>query len=171
MTTAALCRAHRLRIPAWWLAGSLGAALTVLLAIQGDTLAGDVFAPLTVRSAQLTASMLAAIGLPVMREAATLIHVGGFACEIDVTCTALVPVVLLTTAIVLLRATPRAHFLGILIGMLLMVFVNQLRLVSLVWLGVHVPGYFDVAHSLLGPVLIILTGAGYGFIWSRATRR
>ena len=171
MTTATPSRPRDLRLPAWWLAGSLGVVLAGLWAIQIHAPAGGVFAPFTVLTAQLTAFMLAAIGLPVMREAATLVHVGGFACEIDVACTALIPAALLAASMAVVRATPRAHFTGIMIGALLMVLVNQLRLVSLVWLGVHAPGYFDVAHNLLWPVLLILTIGGYGFIWLRITRR
>lgn len=170
MTTATPSRPRDLRLPAWW-PGSLGVVLAGLWLIQIHPLAGGVFAPFTVLTAQWTAFMLAAIGLPVMREAATLVHAGGFACEIDVACTALIPAVLLAAPMAVLRATPRARLMGIILGTLLVVLVNQLRLVSLVWLGVHAPGYFDVAHNLLWPVLLILTGSGYGLIWLRATRR
>ena len=171
MTCANPSRLRDLRHPAWWLAGSLVVVLAGLWVIQIHPLAGGVFAPLTVLTAQLTAFILAAIGLPVMREAATLVHAGGFACEIDVACTALIPAALLAVSMALLRATPRAHLMGIILGALLVVLVNQLRLVSLVWLGVQAPGYFDVAHNLLWPALLILTGSGYGLIWLRATRR
>jgi exosortase/archaeosortase family protein len=171
MTAAVASRPRDLRLPAWWLAGSLGVVLVGLWVIQIHPLAGGVFAPFTVLTAQWTAFMLAAIGLPFMREAATLVHAGGFACEIDVACTALIPAALLAASMALLRATPRAHLMGIILGVLLVVLVNQLRLVSLVWLGVQAPGYFDVAHNLLWPALLILTGSGYGLIWLRATRR
>ncbi len=171
LTSAVPSRPRGLRLPPWWLAGSLGVLLAGLWVMQIHPPAGGLFAPFTVLTAQLTAFMLAAIGLPVMREAATLVHAGGFACEIDVACTALIPAVLLAASMGLLRATPRAHLMGIIPGVLLVVLVNQLRLVSLVWLGVHAPGYFNVAHNLLWPVLLILTGGGYGFIWLRATRR
>jgi exosortase/archaeosortase family protein len=149
----------------------LGVVLAGLWVMQIHPPAGGLFAPFTVLTAQLTVFMLAAIGLPVMREAATLVHAGGFACEIDVACTALAPAVLLAASMIMLRTTPRAHLMGIILGVLLMMLVNQLRLVSLVWLGVHAPGYFEVAHSLLWPALLILTGGGYGLIWLRATRR
>jgi len=170
MTTATPSRPRDLRLPAWWL-GSLGVVLAGLWLIQIHPLASGLFAPFTVLTAQWTAFMLAVTGLPVMREAATLVHAGGFACEIDVACTALIPAALLAASMAVVRATPRAHFTGIMIGALLMVLVNQLRLVSLVWLGVHAPGYFDVAHNLLWPALLILTIGGYGFIWLRITRR
>jgi exosortase/archaeosortase family protein len=171
MTSAIPYRPQDLRLPARWLAGSLGVVLAGLWVTQIHPQAGGVFATFTVLTAQLTAFMLAAIGLPVMRDAATLVHAGGFACEIDVACTALIPAALLAAVMALLRSTPRAHLMGIISGVLLVVLVNQLRLVSLVWLGVHAPGYFDVAHNLLGPVLLLLTGAGYGFLWLHATRR
>jgi exosortase/archaeosortase family protein len=171
MANAIPNRPQDLRLPAWWLAGSLGVVLAGLWVIQIHPQAGGVFATFTVLTAQLTAFMLAAIGLPVMRDATTLFHAGGFACEIDVACTALIPAALLATLMALLRATPRAHFMGIVSGVLLVVLVNQLRLVALVWLGVLAPGYFDVAHNLLGPLLLILTGGGYGLVWLRATRR
>ncbi len=170
-TAAALSRSRGLRLPVWWAAGSLAVVLAGLWLIQFHSLAGDVFAPFTVLTAQWTAFMLTAIGLPVMREAATLVHVGGFACEIDVACTALIPAALLAASMAVVRATPRAHLMGITIGVLLVVLVNQLRLVSLVWLGIHAPGYFDATHNLLWPALLILTIGGYGFIWLRATRR
>lgn len=170
-TAAALNRPRDLRLPAWWIAGSLAVVLVGLWVIQIHPLADGVFTPFTVLTAQWTAFMLAAIGLPVMREAATLAHASGFACEIDVACTALIPAVLLAASMAVVRATPRAHLMGIMIGALLVVLVNQLRLVSLVWLGIHAPGYFDVAHNLLWPALLILTIGGYGLIWLRATRR
>jgi exosortase/archaeosortase family protein len=170
-TSAAASRPRDLRLPAWWLAGSLGALLSGLWTIQIYPLAGGILAPFTVLTAQLTAFMLAAIGLPVTREAATLVHAGGFACEVDVACTALIPAALLAATMAVVRATPRTHFTGIVIGALLLVLVNQLRLVSLVWLGVHAPGYFDVAHNLLWPALLILTIGGYGFIWLCIARR
>ncbi len=171
MSFAAPGRPQDLRLPACWLAGLLGVVLAGLWAIQAHPLAGNVFAPLTVLTAQLTAFMLAAIGLPVLREAATLVHAGGFACEIDVACTALIPAAVLAASMAVVRTTPRAYLKGIIFGALLLVFVNQLRLVSLVWLGVHVPGYFDMAHDRLWPVLLILTIGAYGLVWLRVTRR
>jgi len=153
--------------PVWRFAGSMGVTLAGLWAIQAYPAAGGVFAPLTVFTARLTAAMLAVIGLPVTREAATLFHIDGFACEIDMACTALIPVALLAAGMVSLR--PR--FIGIILGMTLVVLVNQLRLVSLVWLGVHAPEYLDMAHQLLWPALLILMAMGYVFVWLRITNR
>lgn len=150
--------------PAWRRAVSMGALLAGLGAMQFYPAFGAPFAALT---AQLTAAMLSAVGLPVARAGVTLVHAGGFAAEIDLACTALVPAVLLATAMAALRLRPMA----VALGMMLAILVNQARLVSLVWLGVHAPGYLDPAHQLLWPVLLVLTGAGYLSVWRRVAQR
>jgi exosortase/archaeosortase family protein len=166
MTIATVGRARPRYIPPAWLAGSLAATVAGLWLIQTNTsLSGTL--SLRLFTAQLTASMLAAIELPVAREATILVHAGGFACEIDVACTALLPAELLTAVMLAWRF----RFIALVLGVLLMICVNQLRLVSLVWLGVYAPGYFDLAHAVLWPPLLLLAGAGYLAVWLRATRR
>jgi len=155
------------RRPAWRLAASLGALLAGLWALQLYPAFGAVFAPFATLTAQLTAAMLAAIGLPVARAGVMLVHAGGFAAEIDLACTALVPAALLATVMTALRQ----RVAGIVFGVVVAILVNQVRLVSLVWLGVHAPGYLDPAHQLLWPVLLVLTGAGYLSVWRRVAQR
>jgi exosortase/archaeosortase family protein len=125
--------------------------------------AGSVLVSFT---AQLTAAMLDGFGLPVTRTGTTLMHAGGFACEIDLACTALVPAVLLAGVM----TAGRARFVALVVGALLMLLVNQLRLVGLVWVGVVAPAHFDLAHGLIGPLLFLITGAGYIVLWRRAPR-
>lgn len=164
MTIAVAPRARDPRPRAWFAVP--GALLAAMGLIHISPVAGGVFAPLTTLTAQLTAAMLELLGLPVTRTAATLAHAGGFACEIDLACTALLPAVLLTAVLV----AGRARFHALVRGALLMVLVNQLRLVGLMWIGVHAPGDFDLAHGLVGPLLLLAAGAGYVILWRRATR-
>jgi exosortase/archaeosortase family protein len=152
------------------LAGSLGTAFAVLWVLELHPSAGAVLAPLNLFTARMTASLLAAIGLTVTREAAVLAHAGGFACEIYYACTAFVPVLLLAAAIFPQPVSRRAKWMGVAIGVALLGAVNQARLVSLVWLGVHAPGLFDAAHALWWPVLLTLATIGYWIGWMKATR-
>lgn len=163
-------RPHRL-FPVLRITLALGLVITGLWAIQVFPPLGAVLMPLNVLTAQVTAAMLSTTGLTVTRELVILTHTSGFACEIDFTCTALVPVALLWAAIFPWPVSWRARLLGALAGLLLMVFLNQLRLISLVWLGVYAPQAFDVAHNLLWPAILIAGTVGYGLSWVRAVRR
>lgn len=150
---------------------SLGVTLVGLWMIVDHPLTGLVLLPLNVLTAQWTAAWLAAIGLPVVREITVLGHASGLAFEIHHTCTALLPLSLLAAAVMPRRVSRKVRLLGFALGAMLIVVVNQIRLVSLVWLGVHVPGWFDAAHVWLWPVLLTGATAGYWLIWSKAARR
>jgi len=142
------------------------ALLAAVWLVQSHAPLGRVFVPVAMLTAQLTAAMLEPIGVTVTRTVTTLIHEGGFACEIDLACTALLPAALLVTVLAGWRARPHVLVLGALI----MVLVNQLRLAGLVWIGIHAPGQFDLAHGVAGPLLLVLAGIGYVVWWRRATR-
>jgi exosortase/archaeosortase family protein len=153
------------------MAAALGLAVAGLWAVELLPAVRGMLAPLELATAHLTAAMLGWIGLPVAREATLLVHAGGFACEIHHACTALLPAVLLVAAIAAWPVQPRARILGALVGAMLLFLLNQGRLVSLVWVGVHGPGVFDVAHTVGWPALVILATAGYWLAWAKAVRR
>ena len=169
----ALSATRAVQLPRWplrRLAQSLSAALAVLW-LLALTPAGDfLLAPLNIWTAQATAAMSAAVGLPLIREGTVLVHASGFACLISFACTAVIPVALLAAAIGPWPASRRRRAIGIAIGALLLLLVNQLRLTSLVWVGVYAPEYFDVAHAWVGPSLLTVTTAGYWFVWSMIAR-
>ena len=154
----------------WPVAVALAATLAGLwLALQWPAVT-VLLEPLTTLTAAATALLLAALGLPVMRESNVLVHAGGFACEIDIACTALVPAALLTVALLSWRRPWRARLAGALGGIVWLVVVNELRLVTLVWVGVHAPGGFDVLHRWVWPALLALAAAGYFLMQRRAGR-
>jgi exosortase/archaeosortase family protein len=156
---------------AWRLVLPLGLALAGIWVIELHPAARGVLAPLGVLTAEVTAAMLGSIGLAVAREGAVLAHSQGSAWEIDYACTAFTPVVLLVAAIAPWPAPRRARILGAAAGVALVFSLNQARLVSLVWLGVHTPEIFDVAHTIAWPALLALATAGYWFGWVKATHR
>lgn len=149
---------------------ALTAVLAVLWTIQIYPRAEALFLPVNLLTAQMSAVILAWIGLPVMRDSTQLAHAGGFSCEIDYTCTALIPVLLLSAGIFAWRARWHWRLRGVLVGSLLLVGVNQLRIVSLVWLGVHSPAWFDAAHLWFWPLVLIVITAGYGYAWARLSK-
>lgn len=151
----------RRRQPLWPLAVLLAGTLAALWLVLRWPPAAALLEPLTAVTAVATAQMLAVLGLPVVREFNMLTHAGGFGYEIDIACTALVPAVLLTAAILPWRHSWPAR-LGLAAGGIVwLALVNQLRLVSLMVVGVYAPAWFDVLHQWLWPALLALAAAGY----------
>ncbi len=159
------------RFAAGRLALALGSALAALAAIESQAACGAALAPLRALTAQLTAAMLAAAGLQVVREGQVLVCPGGFACAITTACTALTPAALLVAAILSQPRPWRERLAGAAAGVGLVVVVHQVRLVTLVWLGTCAPGLFDAAHAFLWPALLALATAACGITWLAAPYR
>lgn len=168
MIASSLGRSSRRGLPR--MLAALAAVLAVLWAIQIYPRAEALFMPVNLMTAQLSAVILAGIGLPMSRESTLLTHTGGFSCEIDFACTALIPILLLSAGIFAWRARRAQQWLAVFVGSLLLVGVNQLRIVSLVWLGVHAPAWLDIAHLWFWPVALIVITVGYWYGWTRTVR-
>lgn len=150
------------------------AALTIVLAmmwvIQIYPQAEALFMPVNLMTAQISGVILTWVGLPMLRESTLLSHAGGFSCEIDFACTALIPILLLSAGIFSWRADRSQQWLAVLVGGLFLFCVNQLRIISLVWLGVYAPGWLDIAHLWFWPLTLIMITVGYWYRWTRMAR-
>ena len=144
---------------------SLGAVLAALWAIALHPAGKALFAPLNLLTAELTAAMLGLIGLPVAREAAVLTHANGFACSIHHACTAFTPAALLAAVVLPFPVSWQARLIGVGVGVAFLMVLNQLRLVSVVWIGVHAPQFFDFVHFWLWHAILIAATAGYWLAW------
>lgn len=124
------------------------------------------FSLATARWTELSASWL---GVGVTREGTLLSHRSGFASEIDYTCTALVPVALMAAALLATSAQWKGKLFGIAYGVLLIVFLNQVRLASIIWVGAEAPALFGLVHGWLWPVALIVAIGTYWWMWRRMT--
>lgn len=150
------------------LGGSLAVALMGLWMVQAYAQQMDrVLMPLNLMTAQASATMLSAMGFPMVQALTRLTHAGGFSCDIDYACTALIPATLLAAAILPWPAPWQWRLMGVLVGTVLVILLNQLRIVSLVFLGVLESTWFDVAHIWLWPVALILLTVSYWYAWTR----
>jgi len=124
--------------------------------------------PLSVATADVALAWLARLDVTLVRQGLLLIHADGFVTEVHPTCTALVPAALLAAAVAVHRGTrPGQKLAGMLGGMLLIVLVNQARLVGVVWVGVNAPAAFALVHGWLAPISLIVLGAAYWLAWVR----
>jgi archaeosortase B (VPXXXP-CTERM-specific) len=80
-------------------------------------------------------------------------------------CTAVMPMLILTAAILAFPSSIKEKILGLLIGLPGIFIVNQVRLVSLFFIGAYAPGIFETAHLLVWQSLMILLAIGLWLIW------
>jgi exosortase/archaeosortase family protein len=127
---------------------------------------------LSVATAEVAVGLLAALDVTLARQGLLLLHAEGFVTEVHATCTALVPATLLAAAVALHHGPrPGQKIAGMLGAVVLVVLVNQVRLVGVIWLGVNAPALFPLVHGWLAPIALIVFGAAYWLAWVRWTMR
>jgi exosortase/archaeosortase family protein len=71
-------------------------------------------------------------------------------------CDAVEPTWLLCAVIIAFPSTLRSKLIGILVGTVVLQFLNLVRIVTLYWIGIHWPAFFDSAHVEVWPVVFII---------------
>lgn len=128
--------------------------------------------PLAGLVASLTQAVLHGIGIAAERAGTVLFVPGGFAYDITIGCTGLLPAAVLVVAILASPATLGSKQRGLVVGVPLLLTVNLLRLVHLFYLGIHAPHHFVLAHTLLWEGTMVLFTFVTWLLWTRwADRR
>ena len=83
-------------------------------------------------------------------------NVNGFAISIESGCNGVEATIVLTAAVIAFPATWRQRFVAILLGFLAIQFANNLRIISLFYLGQWNMDVFTWIHLYLWPVLIMI---------------
>ncbi|MBL8326680.1 MAG: exosortase/archaeosortase family protein [Rubrivivax sp.] len=116
----------------------------------------------------LAQSALAVLGTPLVRQGELLRHAGGFVAQVDLSCTALWPAAMGSMALCVagaLRGCAPLRLAGLVAGGVgVIALVNQLRLVGVIWVGVHAPAHFEWVHVAAGPMLLVAAGAALVFV-------
>ncbi len=128
--------------------------------------------PLAGLVASVTQAVLQAIGIAAERAGTVLFVPGGFAYDVTIGCTGLLPAAVLAVAILASPGTWGAKQRGLVVGVPLLLTVNLLRLVHLFYLGIHAPHHFVLAHTLLWEGTMVLFTLVTWLLWTRwADRR
>jgi exosortase/archaeosortase family protein len=80
-------------------------------------------------------------------------------------CTAIMPMMIFTAAVLAFPSRLKEKSMGLIIGLFGIFIINQIRLVSLFYIGIYVPGIFETAHLLIWQSLMILVAIGLWLIW------
>jgi len=89
-----------------------------------------------------------------------------FAISVVTACTGLFLTGLFAAAVIASPARLRAKLVGIGIGVTGIFAVNVVRLVSLYYVGVHLPGLLDIVHLLIWQSLLIAFAVGLWLLWA-----
>jgi len=141
-----------------------GFTLALLFTYREDVL-GYILSPLAYYTARTTLGLLHMFGMEAARTATLIYHPDGFAYEIYYRCTGFLPVAILTASIFAYPGPSRFKFLGLAMGVPVLLALNLFRLVYLFYVGVYIPAAFDFAHSVLGESLLILATLGLWLAW------
>jgi len=115
--------------------------------------------------AQVTHSVLGALGVDVLRAGKFLYAPGVFEYEIRPGCTGLLPVVVLVVAVLASPASARAKVLGVAVGIPLLLAVNVLRLAHLFYIGMRSPDRFVLAHTVLWESAMVVFTFAVWLVW------
>jgi exosortase H (IPTLxxWG-CTERM-specific) len=121
-------------------------------------------------NAQASSMVLNGLGQSCRVENAT-IRSPRFAITIKRGCDALEPSWLFCAAVLAFPASWRHRLRGIVAGVSLILTLNLVRIVSLYFLGIYTPAFFETMHLEVWPVLFIFIALGAWLFWVRWPRR
>jgi len=114
--------------------------------------------------AGLTGRVLAVLGGEV-EVAGTLVFSPEFSMRIAPECTAVVPMVILLSGVVAYPSSIRQKALCLVLGLPLLFLLNLVRTVSLFYIGVSFPDFFDTAHFVVWQSVMILAVIAVWLFW------
>lgn len=133
--------------------------------LLSDLVFDDLLGGMRVAVASAAASVLGALGLPIVARGA-VIYGPGTPLLIVNECTGVDATILLASAILVFPAGLRHKLVGLACAIGVMMLLNFVRILSLIWLGNYSPDWLDVGHLYIWPPIIILVGVGTLLLWA-----
>ncbi len=94
-----------------------------------------------------------------------------FAMAIRRGCDAVEPTWLVCAALVSFPSPVRSKILGALAAIVLLQLLNLIRIITLYWIGIHLPGFFNTAHVEIWPTVFIVISILYFLGWKEWSQR
>jgi exosortase/archaeosortase family protein len=134
-------------------------AFALLFALQDQ-----VVEPFTRGIAWVTYKLMRAVGTPAWLDGVT-VGVPNFSVMIRNNCNAAYEMGLYAAATLAYPAPGSQRATGILVGVVVLYVVNLIRVLSLLYLGYLLPGFFGVAHVYVWQVIFLVVVAGLWLSW------
>ncbi|HET8772972.1 MAG TPA: exosortase H [Thermoanaerobaculia bacterium] len=125
----------------------------------------NVIVPFTQGVAEVSGVLLNLIGQKVTTTG-TVISSPRFGVNINNGCNGVEAMLILLASIVAFPASMKARAAGLVLGALAVQVLNAVRIVTLYLLGAYQPRLFDMFHTAVWQILIILSAIGFFLLWS-----
>ena len=96
----------------------------------------------------------------------TVLQVEGFAARIDDVCTGIFVVAIYLSAVLAYPSRVTEKLKGLLLGVSVILFLNLIRVVSLMYIGHYFPSFFETAHLLIWQSLVIFSALLVWIYWT-----
>lgn len=124
-----------------------------------------VIVPFTEAIARGSGVLLNGLGQDVTVKG-TLVASTRFGVNINNGCNGVEAMLILLASIVAFPASLKARITGLLLGALAVQLLNAVRIVSLYLLGAYHPRLFDLFHTAVWQIAIIMAAIGFFLVWS-----
>ncbi len=135
------------------------------LLIAWNPVNDHVIVPFTEGVARVSGAVLAGIGQNVTTSG-TVISSPRFGVNINNGCNGVEAMLILLASIVAFPASMKARAAGLFLGAIAVQFLNAIRIVTLYLLGAYQPRLFDMFHTAVWQILIILSAIAFFLLWS-----
>jgi exosortase/archaeosortase family protein len=122
---------------------------------------GHVATPLMALDARVAAAVLSRLGQEARAHDRVVAAGSEFALEVRRGCDALEPTVLFALAVLVAPAAATAKALGLVLGVVLLVGLNTVRIVSLFFVGRHRPDLLEIVHTEWQVAFVLVTIAAW----------
>lgn len=137
--------------------------------IAADPVNDAVIVPFTELLTRISASTLNVIGQDVV-VSSTVMGNDDFLVDVKNGCNGVEAMLILLAAVTAFPANWKQKLLGLLLGGALIQIVNLIRIDSLYLLGRYFPEVFDLFHTAVWQILVVLVAVGFFLYWSRSVR-
>jgi exosortase H (IPTLxxWG-CTERM-specific) len=139
--------------------------IAAYLLIAWNPVNDNVIVPFTAGVAKASGTLLQWIGQPV-DVSGTVIRSSRFGVNINNGCNGVEAMLILLASIVAFPASLKARAIGLGLGALVVQLLNAVRIVTLYLLGAYQPRLFDMFHTAVWQILVILSAIIFFLLWS-----
>ena len=139
--------------------------IAAYLLIAWNPVNDNVIVPFTALIARGSGALLKLLGQGVA-VTGTIIGSPRFAVNINNGCNGVEAMLILLASIVAFPASAKARAIGLVLGAIVVQLLNAVRIVTLYLLGAYQPRLFDMFHTAVWQILVILSAIAFFLFWS-----